>query len=131
MPVRFEILEDGWVVRYTFEKPWTTVECTAHYPEDNAHRSRVNHTVYLLLDLSLSRQLPPADIFKARTNAPIVLYPDSSEMIVAGASPLEIRIAETIFRIVRLKNARLFVTNEEAWDYIRQQIAEEKRTIHV
>ena len=129
MPVKFEILEDGWVARYTFEKPWTTAECTAHYPEDNAHRSRVNHTVYLLLDLHLSAQLPPPDIFRAQTNAPVLLYPDSSEMIVSAASPLESRIAETIFKIVRLKNIKFFDTNEAAWEYIRRQIAEEKQAM--
>src|SRR5579859_6271065 len=89
IPVKFEILEDGWVTCYTFEKPWTTGEVVAHYAEDIAYRSKMDHPVYSLLDFRLSKQLPPSDIFRARSNVPILVSPTSGEMIFSGASAFE------------------------------------------
>ncbi len=129
MPVSFEILEDGWVACYTFEKPWTTAEFTAHYPEDAAYRLSVNHPVHWFLNAHTANQLPPADILRARINAPAMLYPTSGKMVLAGTTPLETRIAETILRLIRYKNARFFGTPEEAWRYLRQQIIEDKRRL--
>ena len=126
MPIRLDILEDGWIVRYAFERPWTVPELTSLYPQDIAYRRSVNHSVHWLFDLRFSKQLPPPTIFTARFGAPPVLYPETGEVVFAETTPFERTIAETILQIIRWKNAKFFDSRDDAITYLRQRITEAK-----
>ncbi len=79
MPVRLQIIEDGFVLHYTISDPWEVSELLTAYDEERAHRDSVAHVVHSINDLSGTRKIP-RNWWSAR-QGPGLTHPRSGEMV--------------------------------------------------
>ena len=122
MPVSLETRENGHVQYYVVTDPWTVTDLVSHYPVDKIYRDSVPFKVHTVVNIKDSHQLPPGVMDARRGSAG--LTPTSGLLIVFGANPIAKLLIETAVRLARYSKLRFFDTEDDAWNFIRQWIAE-------
>jgi len=123
MPASVELRENGRVLYYVFTEPWTLDDMRAVTRKARPLYDAARTKVHVLFDARGMSSLP-SGLLTARNN-PDVRHPNSGHIAMVGASPLVHMIAETITRISRFNRIKFFQTEDEAWAYLRQVIADE------
>jgi len=123
MPVTMDIREDGHVIYYKVEDPWTVFDFTRHFPEDEAHRGSAGFPVHVLVDMSKARQIPPG-VFHLRKKA-LASHPGTGVTMIIGAGAYAQRIAEIVFRLAHNEKTRFVESEAQAWAYVKRAIASE------
>jgi hypothetical protein len=123
MAVKFDILDDGHIVRYTITDPWRYEDYKVFEAEDIAHRNSVNHKVHNLTVANLRPNT--AGIVKTR-NSPALTHPNAGHIAIVGTGAQIRFIAEMILKLARFERAQFFDTEEQALEYLRGIIQAEK-----
>jgi hypothetical protein len=124
MPVTLDIRENGHVVHYVLSGQWQPRDLMNLYDEEWAYRASVNHPVHALMDLRKMANVPPG-VLTVRKGAPTLLHRNDSHFVLVGANVYAQAVAETIFKLTHYTKAKFVATEEEAWAYLRQIIAQE------
>lgn len=104
MTVKFEVTNDGYLIRYTIADPLDMNELMQAYTQEQAHRDSVPHVVHSLNDFSNMRRIPK-NWLTARSG-PGLKHPRAGEMIFVGLAPGLKILVETIMRITRFKRIK-------------------------
>jgi len=123
--ITMELVENGHVAHYKISDPWTVSELVAFYPQETVYRDAVKYKIHAFADLTQAHKTPP-NMLAARKGNPSLTHPNSGQLVLVGISPLYEAIASTIFRITHYTKAKLFLTEAEAWVYLRELITNEQ-----
>jgi len=126
MPVTMELRENGRVLYYTISEPWTLKELMDRYPEEQAYRDSVAHTVHELVNLSRIGKIPPNAL--AARHIPAFSHSKSGFFVIVSSNILVQRLAQTIFQLARSRQLRFFESEDKGWEFIRQALADEDAT---
>jgi hypothetical protein len=124
MPVSLELLENGHIVFYKIEPPWTALELTSLYPREKTIRDTAPYLVHAMYDIRAVKELPPGAL-GTRHGAPTLEHKNSGQIALVGSQSLARVIAQTIIRLGHITRAHFFDTDEEALAYLRKVIADE------
>jgi hypothetical protein len=125
MGVKLNFYENNRVIELVVQDPWTITELTSLYPEEEHVYATAKHTVYTLVDLTAMQKIPPEALWHRRS--PNVVNPRSGQIVIVGASPFAVAMAETAFRVMRFRRVKFFTTPDAAWNYLREVLADEDK----
>ncbi len=123
MPVRNKLSMDGHILYRVITDPWTVEEVLAADEQMRQHYDRAAHQVHLLANISGARHLPPA-VYRLGRGMTLV-HPNSGQIVLVGATALTRRLSQTIFRIARFDRFTFVETEDNAWIYLYQVLADE------
>jgi hypothetical protein len=117
MPVKFDVIYNGYFIHYTIADPWTIAELHDGYKLELLHRDSKPHVVHSITDFSKVKQIP-SNWLTAKAG-PGLKHERSGEMLFVGLSrPMKL-IVDTILKLTSFKRVRLFDTMDEAHAYAR------------
>lgn len=123
MPVHVDIIENGHVVCYRLEDPWTYADFETALEQDIAHRDGVQHRVHNLLDATKVRSIPMG-VMKARA-APAFTHRTAGNLAIIGTSVTVRMFSETVMRLAHFNRAKFFDSEAEALEYLLHLIQAE------
>jgi hypothetical protein len=123
MTATINLVEDGRVLQYYFEEPWSMDELESVSQTAQKYFDQATHTVHVLANAENIRSAPRG-ILRART-APTITHPRSGYIAIVGTSLVVRTFSEMIFRLMNFQRARFFNTEDEAWVFLRDVIANE------
>lgn len=123
MPHIIHLSDDQRILFEIMTDPLSMEEIMAGFPVMRRYFDNAPHKLYSIVD-ALEFRAIPHNILKARIS-PILMHPNSAEIAVV-ATGLAAMLAETMFRIINYRKARLFDNREEALVYLRDIIEVEK-----
>src|SRR5262245_3205018 len=123
MPVTLDLLENGRVMYFTFSDPWVVSQVTDLYPRSNAYLNSATRKLHTFADVRPARRIP-SGLLNLRYG-PDWTHPNSGQITILGASPLLRTFAKIVFRLSGFERIGFFDSEEEAWAYLRQLIADE------
>lgn len=126
MPVTLETRENGRVQYYQGTDPWSMKELANLYVNDQSYRDSVNFRVHTMMDLSRCRTLPQG-VLSGRTGAPGLDHPRAGYVVLVGFNRLAQALGEMALRLKRFPRARFFDTEEAAWAFLRDVLANEDK----
>ena len=125
MPIAIELREDHHVIYTKITDPVSvddfdnaTLIMTPLY--DNALGK-----VHQLVNAREMRRVPQG-IMRIRTNTPILNHRNRGQLVMVGANTFLRSIAEIMFKLVQFDSVKFFSTDDEAWIYLRNVIANEQ-----
>ncbi len=124
MPVRLEIIEDGYVLHYTISDPWEISDLLKAYDQERAYRDSVALVVHSLNELSGVQKVPPS--WWIARQGPGLTHPRSGEMVFVGLAPGVRVLVDTVLKATRYQRIKTFNTADEAQEYIHRLVAESK-----
>ena len=125
MPVTFELQENGSLMYWKLEDPWTLPELIGYYKQAESIFDNAPHMVHSLVDVQHVRQIP-GGVLSAR-HAKTWHHPRSGQTVIVGATPLIKAMVETLFQLVRFNRVRFFNDEVEARNYLLRLIEQEVR----
>src|SRR5258708_10620582 len=127
MPITIESREDNHAIYTKISDPVAlkdfdnaTVEMTPLY--DNAPGK-----VHQLVNTSAMRQVP-SGLLRIRGNTPIFQHPNRGHLALVGTNSFLRAVGEIMFKLVQFETAKFFNNDDEAWAYLREVIAKEKKS---
>ena len=120
MAVDFQITDDGWITRLKFTDPWDVGDLLDKFAVGRELRDRSLHSIYTLIDLRDTRQIPPS-LLRVRAS-PVFTHPRSGYIAVIGASTLAQALVEMIAHLSHKDQVGFFASEEQALSYLRRLI---------
>ena len=121
MPIKQEILEDGWIVYVKYTDPWTLADLNSQFAEDQAYRDSVPHTVHALVDVG-SVKTVPLGVLKARYS-PSFLHPRHGQVIGVVSNSYIRLLAITVSQLIQFEDVLLFENLDDALAHLRRVTA--------
>jgi hypothetical protein len=128
MPIHFELCENGRVMYVRISDPWEAADMTALYPVQKENLDKATHKLHTLLDMSNTQQMPK-NVLRTRYNAPSVNHQNSGELALVSNNMLVRSLADIGFRIIQFQHVRFFTNVDDAWNYLRGVIADERNQV--
>ena len=126
MPVTVNIVEGGHVIEVRISDPWTTEELLAVQSVTRPHRASVDFPVHSLLNVRGTWNVPPG-VLRGR-HMPAFSSSSRGYIAVVGGGGLVRMMFDVVRRLVNFERVSYFQTDEEAWAFLRQLIAEEQKS---
>jgi len=123
MPVHFEIVEGGHILRYTYSDTWTIDEYANMEERDREYRESVNHIVHSLTIAKM--KMVPSGALRTR-NSPALTHRTAGSIAVVGAGKIARTFADAVFAMTHFKKVRFFDTEEQAMAWLREIIQAEQ-----
>jgi hypothetical protein len=123
MPIDFQILDDGHIVRYVYTDPWTMSELDAVTEQDIAHRQQAGHKVHSLAITKIN--IIAAGSLKVR-KSPSLNHSTAGGVAIVGSSKIVRLFADTVLKLAQFDRAKFFDTEDEALVYLREIIRKEQ-----
>ncbi len=124
MPISFTIREEGHVFYLVFVDPWTKEDLLKLYEQEQHHIEQSPFQVHSLVNLFQAQHFVQGTLRISRHRGGMD-DPRRGRVAVVGASNFLRNLTELIFRTARSNRLRFFVTEDDAWAYLRQIIREE------
>jgi hypothetical protein len=128
MPIHFELCENNRVMYVRISDPWEASEMTALYPTQKTYLDLATRKLHTLLDMTDAHQMPK-NVLRTRLNAPSVNHPNSGELALVSSNMLVRSLADIGFRISQFQHVRFFTNVDDAWNYLRGAIADERNQV--
>lgn len=123
MPVTMELRENGRVLYWVITDPWKVKDLIPLVRETRRLFDSARHKIHSLTNDIHTRQIP-AGVLRLREVGPWS-HPASGQLAVVGLPALGTALLDVIAPVTCFDRAKYFNTEEEAWAYLRQAIAEE------
>lgn len=123
MPAELNLIEDGYVLHYVFREPWSMTDMVDVNRRAKEYYDAAGHKLHVLLDVRGIRSAPPGFI-RARSN-PDITHPNAGNIAVVGANSYIRALGDVILKLARFQRAKFFGTEEEAWDYLREEMVKQ------
>src|SRR5262249_31454290 len=128
VPIKFEVLEAGYVVHVTFTYPWTAEDMQPIFDQDQRYRDQIQkeapgRKVHLFVTFQGVKNVPPGAL-RAR-QSPSLHHVTSGYVVVVGTTSLLRTLADAVFKLAHFDKARNFETDAEALAFLRQVIAQD------
>ncbi len=125
MPITVELRENGRVIYAVFTYPYTLEQAIAGRNEELRLRDQASGAIHTLINLSQSLKVPNG-ILRIARNGPSFTHRTRGKLAIVGASFFGQTITKMAAKLAQRPLAvQFFKTEEEAWAYLRQIIAEE------
>src|SRR5260221_14309599 len=125
MPIKLELIENGYIVWFHVEGTWNSDDIST--AKTDAHRvfSQAHHTIHALVDLRRAT----VNMALIRATQQIIggePLPNSGQIAVVGVARLMRMLVEPILRVISTDPITFFDTIEDAKKYLRQHIPQDK-----
>src|SRR5437870_3207527 len=124
MPANLELLEDGHIISAVITVPWQLQDVLDVYATETTLRDQAAWKLHTFLDLRGATPAPKGVLSLAR-QSPSLNHPRRGAVAIVGGSTFGRTIVEMACRIAGFNQIRFFAAPEQAWNYVRQVIAEE------
>ena len=129
MPVKPELRENGRVIYLEFTEPFTGQDFADSIKNVTVYYDNAADILHQLADVSKIRTLPK-NVFTLSRTAPAVAHPKRGHLVIIGANSFIQVIGEAVKRMMRYGVIKFVSTEDDAWTYIRNVIAEESQSAH-
>jgi hypothetical protein len=123
MPIRLELTENGHVMYWHLEYPWTIEELTKLYPLARKYLDEATFTLHSLVDATAIKTVP-ANTLQARQTS-TWKHPRSGHTVVITTSNFVSSMVSAIFRLARFEKIKFVQTEADGLSYLRPLIAQE------
>jgi len=126
MPASVELKENGHVLHYVFHDPLNHEEINAVEDKAKLWYDAAKSKLHIFIDLTDLHHLPEG-FLRVRGNYELT-HPNAGQIAIVGSSTFIQVMADTIFRLARVKRAKFFETQREsdAWTYLLDIIKQEE-----
>lgn len=124
MPVKIDLIEDGYVIFYEIADPFEIEDLLTAYQQESEYRNATTHTMHSLTDFTQMRRIPK-NWLQAR-HGPGLKHPRSGEMIFVGVKPGLKVLLDVILKVTKYQRIKLFNTMEQAQPYVKALVQKTK-----
>jgi hypothetical protein len=124
MPISMNLRENGHVFHLVFTNPWNSEELLNHYEQEARLLDSSPFRIHSMVDVRESRAMASGALQIARHRGRIE-HPRRGIVVILGASNFRRNLMEMVFRMARFNRVRYFVSESDAWVYLRQVIQNE------
>src|SRR5262249_32655564 len=125
MPVTVDYASPEHIIHYVISDPWTIDQFVATFHDAKAFLDQANFPVHWVVNLGGTIK-DPSGVLRPREH-PAFTHPHTGYVVFCMTNALARRIVETMLRLARFKRTGFFQTEEQAYQFVRDQIAKEKR----
>ncbi len=125
MPSKVELWENGRILYAYFASPLTKQEVDDAYKADQQFRDTATHgkLIHTLVDNQKVTQVP---INTLRNLSPSFKHRNAGVIAIVAGKSFAYSVAKTAFRIAHFKRFKIFDTEDEALNYLKDLIAAEE-----
>jgi hypothetical protein len=127
MPITVELRENGHVIYAVFAFPYTLQDAIDNREKEKALRDKGCGMIHSLLNMSAGGK-PPNGVLKVAREGPSFIHPTRGKIAIVGASFFSQTIVQMASKLARrrFENIHFFQSEEQAWTFLREQIAQEQ-----
>ena len=124
MPITFELRENNQVFYWEFTDPWSFADLIPLSKQVRVQFEETNHKIHTLAVLHRARHLP-SNLLRIRELGTWD-HPKSGQLVIVGAPAFGKSIMGVIGRMVKFDRMHFSESEEDAWAFLRQAIAQDK-----
>lgn len=125
MPTRMELIEDGYIIDSALIAPWTLEDLFAAWEHETELRDSGTHRIHSILDVTHARPSPKGMTSHLR-KSPAWTHRTKGIIVIIGGSLFTRALMDIAMRFTSFKDLRFMDSHEQALDYLRTVIAQEK-----
>ncbi len=125
MPITYDIRENGHIFYFVFTDPWTIEELIPLVEQGKIDRSKATHKIHIFVDLHAA-ETSPKNAIGAHV-ATGLAHPNTGYMAVWYRKSLIKALTQIVLQLVRFDRVKFFENEADAWAFLRERIAAEKR----